>query len=233
MGLTVNLQRKMAFLNIDVSFFCPVGKIVALVGPSGAGKTTIIRMIAGLENPDGGEIKFSDDVHFNSKSGISLATRKRKLGYVFQDCTLFPHLTVFQNVVFATNRHSEAKKLLAHFSISHLANKRSQEISGGEKQRCAICQALARNPQILLLDEPFSALDVINRRFLRASMKELKRELRCSVIYVTHDINDALSLGDIILPIVDGKVEQGWMREIKYSEHTPMAVRLPKLAIAY
>src|SRR5690606_6745432 len=200
-------------------------------------KTTIVRMLAGLEKPDRGTITFGDEVWFDCSRGIHLPPRKRRLGYVFQDYSLFPHLTLFENAAFAAVDHREVNDLLDLFGIGHLRDRKPHQVSGGERQRCAICQALARHPRLLLLDEPLSALDVVTRRGLREEIKSLKGKLSCPIIYVTHDINEALFLADEILPVVDGKADYGWMQRTitrEPGEGTPTrGAREPRLSLVY
>lgn len=189
---------------------CGRGRLLAIVGPSGAGKTTIIRIIAGLEPPDRGRIALGDDVWMDTTAGICLPAKARKVGYVFQEFTQFPNLSIYDNVAFAARDKKRVEELLRLFDIYHLRDSRPRRISGGEQQRCAICQALAREPDVLLMDEPFSALDALNRRKLRDMMKMLKRELNIPVIHVTHDIREALLMADDIMPVVHGNVEPKW-----------------------
>ncbi len=237
MGLTATLKKKTKFFSIDVELSCPDGETLALIGPSGSGKTTIIRMLSGLEKPDEGFIQYRNEILFDSSRGINLSPQKRKLGYVFQDYSLFPHLTVFGNAAFAAQDRSELESLLEFFGLSSLRDRKPNEISGGERQRCAICQALARNPQMLLLDEPFSTLDVVTRRTLREELKKITKQRTFPVIYITHDITEALFIGDTVLPIVAGTVDKKWMeRIVDFADETgslTKAARAPKLSLAY
>ena len=225
MGLRVKITKKLPHFELDVAFSCDEKNVLALVGPSGAGKTTIIRMIAGLTRPDSGMISYNDEVWFDGEKGIVRPPQERFLGFVFQDYTLFPHLNVFKNVAFASESKDEVMRLLKLFDIWHLKDRRQHEISGGERQRCAICQALARKPRVLLLDEPFSALDANTRRNLRDELKKLRTQLAVPIIHVTHDIDEALFLADDVLPMVNGKIVRKWDASIhaeraKYEEET-------------
>jgi molybdate transport system ATP-binding protein len=169
-------------------------------------------MIAGLEKPDEGVITFHGEAWVDTKEGIFLPPRRRQVGYVFQEYSLFPHLTVHKNVTFAAADPNAADELMKLFGIWHLRNEKPWRISGGERQRCAICQNLARNPRVLLLDEPFSALDADIRRRLRHELKSLKERTAFPILHVTHDLTEALVLGDEILPVVLGKIAKGWLR---------------------
>ena len=212
MALEVSLKKRLHSFELDLSFTVSEGALKVIIGPSGAGKSTIIRLIAGLERPDYGTIAYNGETWVDTEQGIFLPTQKRRVGFVFQDYTLFPHLSVYRNVAFSAQDTGEIERLLKLFGIFHLKDRMPQNISGGERQRCAICQNLARKPKVLLLDEPFSALDTENRRKLRRELKDLKEELSIPIIHVTHDLNEALVLGDDILSIVLGKMAPDWFQ---------------------
>jgi len=236
--LKVSIKKNLRYFDLDVSFVCPDEEMLVLIGPSGGGKTTIVRIIAGLEKADGGEVSYHGETWLDVKNGIDIPPQKRRLGYVFQEYTLFPHLNVFDNVAFSAHGKKEVERYLKLFGIWHLQKRKPSEISGGERQRCAICQALARHPRILLLDEPFSALDVPTRRRLRDEVKALKESLSIPIIYVTHDISEALFLADDILPVVEGKVSDDWLQQtITGAASTEAgrskAVREPRLSLVY
>lgn len=237
MIIDASIRKKLNFFELAIDFSCPDNEMLVFIGPSGGGKTTLIRMLAGLERPDEGRITFGEEVWFDSKTNKIIPPRKRGIGYVFQDYALFPHLTIYENAAFAAAEEKEVDRLLELFQIAHLRDRKPHLVSGGERQRCAICQALARNPRLLLLDEPFSALDAVTRRELREELKDLKKELSFPVIYVTHDINEALYLADDIIPVVEGREDREWMqRAISRgpSKRKPTrAARKQKLALAY
>ncbi len=212
MELIVSLRKALPDFDLEVSLRARGGDINVIIGPSGAGKTTLIRLMAGLETPEEGYISYNGQIWVDTEENIFLPPQKRQVGYVFQDYTLFPHLNVYRNVAFAARQRDEIEKLLRAFGIWHLKDCMPHEISGGERQRCAICQNLARKPQVLLLDEPFSALDMKIRRILREELKALKKELSIPIIHVTHDLMEALFLGDNIVPLVQGKIARGWLQ---------------------
>jgi len=179
---------------------------VALVGPSGAGKTTVLRAIAGLVRPASGRIASGHEVWFDSARQLSLAPDRRRVGLVFQDYALFPHLTVRQNIEYA--RRHKADDYLERFSIRHLEQARPPELSGGERQRVALARALARDPDVLLLDEPLSALDTHTKAGVRAELNDLLRGLGIPVLLVTHDFEDAAALASRVGVIVEGRLRQ-------------------------
>lgn len=236
MELNVIIKKKLRDFDLEIALNCPDEELLAVIGPSGSGKTTIIRMIAGLEKPDEGRIVFGDEIWFDSARKIFAPPQKRCLGYVFQDYTLFPHLTLADNAAFAAGDRRRADELLVRLGISHLRDRKPSRVSGGERQRCAICQALARDPRVLLLDEPFSALDFVTRRKLKDDLNALRKEITFPVVYVTHDIAEAFSLADRLLPVVDGKVDKGWLADAMtpvVTDSEPRAARAQRLALAY
>ena len=237
MMISATFRKRLKYFDVDLSLRCQAGKMTVMIGPSGGGKTTIIRILAGLERPDEGRIVFGDEVWFDSIHRMNVRPQNRRLGYVFQDYSLFPHLNLFDNAAFAAVDKKEVDALFDLFKISHLRKRRPHMVSGGERQRCAICQALARRPRLLLLDEPFSALDVVTRRGLREEIKSLKGRLSCPIIYVTHDISEALFLADEILPVVEGKIDDGWLQRTIIRDPgegaIPKGAREPRLSLVY
>jgi len=230
------LKKKLKYFDLDISFSCAGKNMVVMIGPSGGGKTTVIRMLAGLDRPDEGKINFGNEVWFDSSCGVNVAVQQRRVGYVFQDYNLFPHLNLLDNAAFAAVDKKEVEALFEIFQIRHLKKRKPHMVSGGERQRCAICQALARHPRLLLLDEPLSALDTVTRRALRLELRNLKKTLSCPIIYVTHDINEALFLADEILPLVEGKNDENWLNRMLAREpsgdNSLRGVREPKIALA-
>jgi len=210
--LDIHIKKKLRSYDLEVTFRVPASALYVLIGPSGSGKTSLLRMIAGLDRPDEGRIVYGSEVWFDSASGINRPVQKRRLGYVFQEYTLFPHLSLLNNAAFACTDRTEAIRWMTLLGIEHLASRKPHQVSGGERQRCAICQALARRPGLLLLDEPFSALDCVTRSRMREDTKRLRHQMTSPVIYVTHDIAEALALADVIVPMVQGKVDKNWLK---------------------
>ena len=186
--------------------------VTVLFGPSGAGKTTILRCVAGLERPDRGTIRFGDETWFDSARGIDLAPQERRAGLLFQDHALFPHLSVAANVAYglgdlpAAERRRRVEETLALLRLDGLAERRPAQLSGGEKQRVSLGRVLAPRPRLLLLDEPLSALDAPTREALRGELRRLLSHVARPTLLVTHDRIEALALGDRIAVISDGRL---------------------------
>jgi molybdate transport system ATP-binding protein len=188
-------------------------EILVVLGPSGAGKTTLLQCLAGLQRPREGEITLNGRVLFSSTTRINLPPRHRRVGYVFQDYALFPHLTVQQNAAYGMKRDRYGwagglgvSEVLDMLRISHLAHRYPGQISGGERQRTALARALLAGPELLLLDEPLSALDRETRLLLRGELKSLQRRWGIPFILVTHDLEEAEFLGDRVIRLERGKV---------------------------
>ena len=179
---------------------------VALVGPSGAGKTSLLRAVAGLVRPAEGRIALGEEVWYDSRSGVFRSPDERSVGLVFQEYALFPHMNVRQNIAYAGR--GRVDEFLERFRITHLAHARPTELSGGERQRVALARALARGPGVLLLDEPMSALDAHTKIAVRGELQELLHELALPTLLVTHDYEDAASLADRVGVIVEGQLRQ-------------------------
>ncbi len=198
----------------DVSLDIESGELIALLGPSGCGKTTLLRIIAGLETPDVGSI------HFSGEDTTDVHVRERNVGFVFQHYALFRHMTVFENVAFGlrvkprSQRPSEAQirqkvtDLLKLVQLDWLAERYPSQLSGGQRQRIALARALAVEPKVLLLDEPFGALDAKVRKELRRWLRRLHDELHVTSIFVTHDQEEALEVADRVVVINQGRIEQ-------------------------
>ena len=181
-----------------------VNATVALIGPSGSGKTTVLNAIAGLVRPAGGSIRCDEETW--SDADVFLRPEQRRVGLVFQDYALFPHLTVRQNIEYA--RRNPADEYLERFGIGHLQQARPGSLSGGERQRVALARALARDPKILLLDEPLSALDAHTKIEVRAELQQLLAGLEIPTLLVTHDFEDAAALAGKVGVLVEGQLRQ-------------------------
>ncbi|MCC7206524.1 MAG: ABC transporter ATP-binding protein [Anaerolineae bacterium] len=196
------------------------GQIVALLGPSGCGKTTLLRLIAGFDRPDGGEIRIGG--RLVAGNGAFVPPEQRRVGMVFQDYALFPHLPVAANVSFglrgpALARTARADALLEQVGLAGLAARMPGELSGGQQQRVALARALAPEPQIILLDEPFSNLDAALRQQVRGEVRDILRRSGATCVFVTHDQEEALSLADVVAVMLDGRVVQADAPETLYA----------------
>ncbi|QYJ79081.1 ABC transporter ATP-binding protein [Shewanella acanthi] len=201
-------------IKLTADFSCKAGEVLAVVGPSGGGKTTLLRMIAGLNHPDSGCIQFGDTPWFNDKTRTALTPQQRHIGYMPQHFGLFPNLTALENVVAGLDhipkdeRVARAKDWLERVNLHGLPDRLPMHLSGGQRQRVALARALAREPSVLLLDEPFSAVDRETRERLYLELARLKEQLLCPVIMVTHDLNEALLLADSMILISQGQMLQ-------------------------
>jgi molybdenum ABC transporter ATP-binding protein len=184
------------------------GETLALVGPSGAGKTTTLCVVAGLLRPQSGRVELDDRVLLDTERRVDVAPEHRRVGYLFQEYALFPHLDVRANVSFGARDRARVDELLERFRIAPLARARVRELSGGERQRVALARALARDPAVLLLDEPLSALDTHTRAGVRAELRELLHSLGLPTLLVTHDYEDAATLADRVGVISEGGILQ-------------------------
>lgn len=233
-GLEAVLIKKLATCTLSVSLNCRAGETLVLTGPSGSGKTTVLRCLAGLEKIDGGTVHFLGKCWNNADTGLQVSPQTRGVGFLSQDYTLFPHMNLAKNIRFATADGDDPAELLEAMGIGHLQGKRPHQISGGERQRAALCQTLARRPGLLLLDEPFSALDIENRHLLRAKLAEVQRQWRLPIIQVTHDLVEALTVSTHTVCLRQGGEDPDWLqRQIEllqqdmegvYRQTTPAAV---------
>ena len=212
-GIQIELQQH-APIQLDANFSCAPGEVLALVGPSGSGKSTILRAIAGLYRPSKGRIVCGDEVWFDTATSTHVPTPHRSVGFVFQSYALFPHMSAVRNIETALNhlpaqeRRARAQKLLAQVHLDGLASRLPRELSGGQQQRVAVARALARDPKILLLDEPFSAVDRVTRQKLYRELADLRKTLNMPVILVTHDLDEAAMLCDRMCILHRGRTLQ-------------------------
>jgi molybdate transport system ATP-binding protein len=204
---TLKLDFSLPLRSFRLELALAIGReTFALVGPSGAGKTSILRAVAGLACPQRGRITLDGRLLFDAAAKVDRPSEERRVGFVFQDYALFPHMTVEQNVAYGGR--TRTPELLERFRISHLAKARPHELSGGERQRVGLARALARDPDILLLDEPLSALDPHTRAAVRVELKDVLDHLDLPVLLVTHDFHDAAVLAGRVAVIVDGRLRQ-------------------------
>jgi len=213
---------------LDVEFTCDPGQVLAVFGPSGSGKTTILRTIAGLYRPAHAQIRSGDRTWVDSGAGVFVPPHARAVGLVFQDYALFPHLSALGNVMTAlghrprAERRHRATALLALVHLAKRMSSRPHELSGGERQRVALARAIARDPSVLLLDEPFAAVDKAVRRHLQDEIDSLRRTLDIPIVLVTHDFDDAVRLATHMLVVEHGRaVDYGPLSQLTSRPDVP------------
>ena len=213
-GIKKSYGKEMAVQELDLTV--NPGDFLTILGPSGCGKTTMLRAIAGLEEPDEGEIQFGDRVVFSRKQGVIIPPENRNVGFIFQSYALWPHMTVEQNITLAlkekklSNKEIESrlKKSLEMVQLDSYRKRYPSELSGGQQQRVAVSRLIALQSKILLMDEPLSNLDAKLRTEMRAELKRLHGELEATTVYVTHDQTEALTLSDIVVVMNKGLIMQ-------------------------
>lgn len=216
-SLRKKLQRQSHGFALEVDFSAQSRRVV-IQGPSGAGKSMILRALAGLTLPDSGRVAINHELIYDSASGVNKTPQERHISYLFQDYALFPHLTVRQNVAFSMSRgllnpsrnawREQTDEWLDKMHMTPYASRYPEQLSGGQKQRVALARALASRPRLLLLDEPFSALDTNLRKHLRQEIDQLQSQLQFPLILVTHDPMDVEAFGDLVLHVHHGRIHE-------------------------
>ncbi|NPV47519.1 MAG: ABC transporter ATP-binding protein [Armatimonadetes bacterium] len=228
--ISVSLSKQLRDFPLQVEFELASGQCLALVGPTGCGKTTTLRLLAGLLQPDAGRIVMDGETLVDTAAGLSVPAQKRRVGVMFQDYALFPHLTVLGNVMYgaqargASRREAEARarQTLHRARLDGLESLYPRQLSGGQQQRVALARALASGARVLLMDEPMSALDPVTRRQVRGEVLEVIHDLNLQTVVVTHDVADALTLGDRIGVMHEGRIVQlGTRHELLAQPRTP------------
>ncbi len=213
MGLDVRIRREVKGFSLNVDWKIE-DELVVLFGYSGAGKSMTLQSLAGIVTPDEGRIAFDGKVYFDSAAGISESPQKRPFGYVFQDLALFPHMTAKENITYGgkgiskRERKARTDEMIRLFRLEGLEQKIPSELSGGQKQRVALARTLIRRPDLLLLDEPFSALDNPVRADMRKVLRDIRREFAIPIILVTHDMFEAYTMADRMIIYSEGRVAQ-------------------------
>ncbi len=231
-SLQVLLQQS-APISIDVSLNCKSGEMIALTGPSGSGKTTVLRAVAGLEKIEKQTIQCNGKSWANSTDGIHLIPQQRRVGFMFQDYALFPHLSAADNIAIAmqqlpsSSRAQRVEQLLITTNMQGLGDRKPHTLSGGQQQRIALARALAPEPSVLLLDEPFAAVDQQTRRKLYRELSQLRRQLSIPIVLVTHDITEVQQLCDRICLIHRGKsLQSGTVDDVIQRPQTRQIAKL-------
>lgn len=232
MTIKVKLKKQLPDFSLEVEWAIE-GELGVIFGYSAAGKSMTLKMIAGLLEPDHGIIQANDLILFDSEKGINLPPQQRRIGYVFQDSCLFPHMTVAENIFYGLRDKSrdqggaDLKRMAGSFEIEDILSRYPAEISGGQKQRAAFARALIGDPVALLLDEPFSALDNPIRHKLRQFLKNIHKEFNIPIILVTHDLPEAYTMADRIVVYSKGRILQtGTPSEVFGNNDDPMVKNL-------
>ena len=219
--LQVDVRRAFPSFRLEVRFEAGPGGITALFGRSGAGKTTLVNLLAGLDRPDSGRIVLGGEVMFDAEAGIDVPPERRRLGYVFQEDRLFPHLSVHANLVYGMRLVPRAERRIDYdqvvdlLGIGHLLERRPRRLSGGEKQRVAIGRALLTSPRMLLMDEPLANLDAARRAEILPFIESLRDDLEMPVVYVSHNMEEIIRLADWVVLLSDGEaVAAGPVEEV-------------------
>lgn len=213
--INFSLQKKLhkAEGDMQLNIDCAIDQkqFTSLYGASGAGKTSVLRMLAGFMKPDNGYIKINNEVWYDAEKRINVVPQKRKIGFVFQDYSLFPNMNVRENIAFALAKNESKKiinELLELTGLSMLENRKIQTLSGGQQQRVALVRAIAKKPQLLLLDEPLSAIDNNMRQQLQETLLDVHKRFELTTILVSHDVDEIIKLADKIIHLEHGSVKQ-------------------------
>lgn len=210
--MRVSVRKNLGGFAVDACFTGKPSGVTALYGPSGSGKTTLVNMIAGLVRPDAGRIAINGRCLFDADDGINLPPEKRRMGYVFQDGRLFPHMSVAANLTYGLKlvpqnaRKIRLEQVVSLLGIGHLLERRPQNLSGGEKQRVAIGRALLASPETLLMDEPFASLDAQRKEELLPYIAAISEEFAIPILYVSHALQEIRELTDAVVFLRDGRV---------------------------
>ncbi len=222
----IDIEKQMLTANgpmkLVVQTTIQLGELVAVFGESGVGKTTLLRILAGLSAPDKGMVSFGNTVWFDSEKQINIAPQQRNISFMFQDFAIFPNMTVEQNIQFAQpeKNHSFVAELLEVFGLTEFRKYRPNGLSGGQKQRVALARALARKPKLLLLDEPLSALDSEMRNALQNEIAKANQRLGLTTIIVSHDLNEVFRLASVVICIENGLVTRSGKPEDVFSDNS-------------
>lgn len=225
--IDINHPMNTAKGRLDLNFKKDIesGKITALFGESGAGKTTLLKIIAGLIRPEFGCIEVDNELWFDSSKNFSLALQKRKIGFVFQDYALFPNMNVKENIAYAASSKTKVSELLALMDLENLAKIYPKHLSGGQAQRVALARALAREPKILLLDEPLSALDFKMRANLQDELAKILEYFKISTLLVSHDLAEIYKLSHRILELKNGNIIKDFPKN-EFFTHSSISAKL-------
>ncbi|SFT45254.1 molybdenum ABC transporter ATP-binding protein [Sedimentitalea nanhaiensis] len=222
MSLSVDIRHRLGTLNLHIAFQAPTG-ITALFGQSGTGKTTVVDAVAGLLRPESGHIELSGQILFDSASGRSLPVHRRRLGYVFQDGRLFPHMSVRQNLTYgqrfaALNKGPSLNEVTILLGLNDLLDRRPGKLSGGEKQRVAIGRALLSRPRMLLMDEPLAALDSARKAEILPYLERLRDQTDIPILYVSHSVAEVARLATTVVVLEAGRVVRAGRAEVVLSD---------------
>ncbi|ECL3330302.1 sulfate/molybdate ABC transporter ATP-binding protein [Campylobacter jejuni] len=210
---------------LELNTCLKANEITAIFGESGAGKTTLLKIIAGLIKPEFGRIEVGDGLWLDTQKNINLAIQKRKIGFVFQDYALFPNMSVKENISYAATSKQKVEELLSLMNLENLAKIYPKNLSGGQAQRVALARALAREPQILLLDEPLSALDFKMRSFLQDELVKILQHFKITTLLVSHDLAEIYKLSHRILELSDGKIIKDFPKN-EFFTHSNISAKL-------